>query len=76
MRKAQRNNPSGRLIMEGQVLELGVVRTKEGHYERFQLLAMKGVRPGAIVRVFAIEPNTENGNDGEPETVSERDGTD
>lgn len=76
MRKSQRNNPSGRLIMEGQVLELGVVRTKEGHYERFQLLATKGVRPGAIVRVFVIEPNTESESDGEPETVSERDGTD
>lgn len=76
MRKSERNRPSGRVIMEGKVLELGVVRTKEGHYERFQLLAMKGVQPGAIVRVIVIEPNTERGNDGEPETVSESSGTD
>lgn len=76
MRKSERNRTSGRIVMEGQVLELGVVRTKEGHYERFQLLAMKGVRPGAIVQVIVIEPNTEKKNDGESETVSESSGTD
>lgn len=76
MRKSERNRTSGRIVMEGKVLELGVVRTKEGHYERFQLLAMKGVRPGAIVQVIVIEPNTERGNDGESETVSESSGTD
>lgn len=52
--------PGGRVILDGAVLELSVVRTEDGDYTGFPFLAVKGVRPGARVKVIVYEPVQED----------------
>lgn len=52
--------PAGQVILDGTVLELSVVRTGEGDYVGFPFLAVKGVQPGARVKVIVYEPVQED----------------